>query len=63
MLLVRADDAFPFGRIRVDALRCVGCRKCLGRGPERTFLEGCPWDAIRMVATEDWEREYGELAY
>ncbi len=63
MLLVPADDAFPYGRIWVDPLRCVGCRKCIGRGPENTWLDGCPWDAIRMVPTETWEREHGELAY
>lgn len=63
MLLVPAEDAFPYDRIWVDPLRCVGCRKCVGRGPENTLLDGCPWDAIRMVPTDAWEREHGELAY
>jgi ferredoxin len=63
MLLVAAGDAYPYGRIRVDPLRCVGCRKCIGRGPLGALLDGCPWDAIRMVPTDAWEREHGELAY
>ena len=63
MILVPADDAQPYGRIWVDPLKCVGCKKCVSRGPEASLLEGCPWDAILMVPTPDWEAEYGELAY
>jgi ferredoxin len=63
MLLSRAEDAFPFGRIWVDPLKCVGCRKCLKEGPEETFRDGCPWDAIQMVPTTQWEMEHGELPY
>jgi ferredoxin len=63
MLLVSAADAYPYGRIWVDPLKCVGCRKCVSRGPEGTFLDACPWDAIAMVATEDWEVEHGQLPY
>ncbi len=63
MLLVDADDAFPFGRIWVDPLKCVGCRKCISRGPEETFLEGCPWDAILMVPTSEWEEQHGFLPF
>ncbi len=63
MLLVRAEDAFPFGRIWVDPLKCVGCRKCISRGPEETFLEGCPWDAILMVPTTEWEEQHGILPF
>ena len=63
MILVAAEDAFPYGRIWVDPLKCVGCRKCLSRGPDGTFLEGCPWDAIAMVPTTDWEAAHGSLPY
>jgi ferredoxin len=63
MRLVPAPDAFPYQRVWVDPLKCVGCKKCLRHGPEATFLEGCPWDAIEMVATADWEATHGLLAY
>lgn len=63
MILVAADDARPFGRIWVDPLKCVGCRKCMSRGPEETFLEGCPWDAILMVPTSEWEEQHGLLPF
>ena len=63
MLLVPAEDAFPFGRIWVDPLKCVGCQKCISRGPEETYLEGCPWDAIVMVPTSEWEKQHGALAF
>jgi ferredoxin len=62
MLLIRAEE-FPYQRIWVDPLKCVGCKKCITRGPENAVLDGCPWDAIRMVTTADWEAEHGELAY
>jgi ferredoxin len=63
MLLVPAPDAPPYMRIWVDPLKCVGCKKCVSRGPEDAFLDGCPWDAIRMIPTPEWEAEYGELPY
>jgi len=63
MLLVPAEDAFPFGRIWVDPLKCVGCQKCISRGPEETYLDGCPWDAIVMVSTSEWEKRHGLLAF
>jgi ferredoxin len=63
MILVPAEDAYPSVRIWVDPLRCVGCRRCLGRGPLNALLDGCPWDTIRMVPLDAWERQHGELAY
>jgi ferredoxin len=63
MLLVPAEDAFPFGRVWVDPLKCVGCKKCISRGPADTYLEGCPWDAIVMVPTTEWEKHHGLLAF
>ena len=53
----------PFGVIRVDPLLCIGCKLCTSKGPDGTFLEGCPWDAIDMVATEEWEAVHGKLPY
>jgi ferredoxin len=63
MLLVPAEDAFPFGRIWVDPLKCIGCKKCVSRGPAETYLDGCPWDAIVMVSTTEWEKQHGTLAF
>ncbi len=63
MLLMPADDAYPFGRVWVDPLKCVGCKKCVSRGPEATILDGCPWKAIEMVSTSEWEASHGELPY
>lgn len=62
MLLVPAETP-PFQRVWVDPVRCVGCKKCISRGPEGTFLDGCPWDAILMIATAEWEAEHGALPY
>jgi ferredoxin len=63
MLLVAAPDAFPYQRIWVDPLKCVGCKKCVSRGPADSFLDGCPWDAIILVPTSQWEAEHGNLPY
>src|SRR5574337_2313 len=63
MILVPAEDAFPYGRIWVDPLKCIGCKKCISGGPEGLFLDGCPWDAIVMVPTKEWEDEHGVLPY
>lgn len=63
MILVPAEDAFPYGRIWVDPLKCVGCKKCISSGPQGLFLDGCPWDAIAMVPTPEWEQEHGVLPF
>lgn len=63
LILEPAEDAVPFGRVRVDPLKCVGCRKCMKQGQLGTFLEGCPWDAIVMVRTDQWEKIHGPLPY
>ena len=62
-MILRPADVFPFARIWVDPLKCVGCRKCVRQGPGESFLDGCPWDAIVMVSTQAWEEEYGQLPY
>ena len=53
----------PFGVIRVDPLLCIGCKLCTSKGPDGAFLEGCPWDAIDMVPTEEWEAVHGQMPY
>ncbi len=62
-MILQPAEAFPFWRIWVDPLKCVGCRKCVRQGPEDSFLDGCPWDAIVMVPTREWEDENGQLPY
>ena len=63
MILVKNEDAPVFGKIWVDPLKCIGCKKCTTKGPQGTFLEGCPWDAIDMVPTAEWEARHGALPY
>jgi ferredoxin len=63
MVLRPAEDAYPFGRIWVDPSKCVGCKKCVADGPLGILVEGCPWDAIRMVPTAQWEKEHYRLPY
>jgi ferredoxin len=63
MILVPAEDAFPYGRIWVDPLKCIGCKKCISSGPQGLFLDGCPWDAIAMVPTHEWEQDHGVLPF
>ena len=63
MNLVPNPDAPIFHRIEVDALNCIGCKKCISKGPKNTYLEGCPWDAIDMVPLAEWEGKHGVLAY
>jgi ferredoxin len=55
MFWVPDEDHPPFGRIEVDKATCIGCAKCTSKGPDGTFLDGCPWDAIEMWPTEQWE--------
>src|SRR5574341_2684228 len=52
MYWVPDEDNPPFGRIEVDPQLCIGCKKCTSKGPDGSFLDGCPWDAIEMVPTE-----------
>jgi ferredoxin len=51
-------DYPPFGRIEVDKTTCIGCAKCTSKGPDGTFLDGCPWDAIEMMSIEEWETQH-----
>ena len=57
------DDQTPAGRIWVDPLQCIGCKTCISKGPDGTFLDGCPWDAIEMVPLERYEERYGVLPF
>ncbi len=56
-------DHPPFGRIRVDPLLCIGCKLCTSKGPDGTFLEGCPWDAIDLVPLAEFEARHGSMPY
>src|SRR3984885_16320935 len=42
MFWVPDEDNPPFGRIAVDPILCIGCKKCLSKGPDGCFLDGCP---------------------
>jgi ferredoxin len=59
MYWVPDEDHPPFGRINVDYQLCIGCKKCISKGPDDTFLDGCPWDAIDMVPTAEVEQTLG----
>lgn len=63
MFWVPDEDHPPFGRIQVDPLLCIGCKKCTSKGPDGAFLDGCPWDAIAMVDTTEVEKEVGVMTY
>ncbi len=63
MFWVPDEDHPPFGRIQVDPILCIGCKKCTSKGPDGSFLDGCPWDAIAMVDTTEVEKEVGVMAY
>jgi ferredoxin len=59
MYWIPDEDHPPFGRIEVDPYLCIGCKKCTSKGPDGAFLDGCPWDAIDMVAIEEVEAQTG----
>jgi ferredoxin len=61
MFWVPDEDHPPFGRIQVDPILCIGCKKCTSKGPDGCFLDGCPWDAIVMVETIEVEKEVGAM--
>jgi len=63
MFWVPDEDHPPFGRIQVDPILCIGCKKCISKGPDGCFLDGCPWDAIVMVDTTEVEKEVGVMPY
>jgi electron transport complex protein RnfB len=46
----------------IDLERCVGCEVCVHIPQKKTNpyeLTVCPWDAIEMVPTDDWEAVHG----
>ena len=61
MFWVPDEDHPPFGHIEVDPFLCIGCKKCTSKGPDGSFLDGCPWDAIDMVPTEEIEAVVGKM--
>ncbi|MGH9776123.1 MAG: 4Fe-4S ferredoxin [Candidatus Acidiferrales bacterium] len=63
MFWIPDEDHPPFGHIRVDPILCIGCKLCTSKGPDGTFLEGCPWDAIDLVPLAEFEAKYGVMPY
>jgi len=61
MYWVEDPDHPPFGHIQVDPVLCIGCKKCISKGPDGAFLDGCPWDAIEMISTPTVEEWMGEV--
>src|SRR6201988_11674 len=59
MYWVPDEDHPPFGHIEVDPVLCIGCKKCVSKGPDGAFLDGCPWDAIEMIPIEEVEAVLG----
>src|SRR2546429_7858248 len=47
MFWVPDEDHPPFGRIQIDPILCIGCKKCLSKGPDGCFHDdGVPGGAI-----------------
>jgi len=63
MFWVPDEDHPPFGRIQVDPILCIGCKKCTSKGPDGAFLDGCPWDAIVMVDIAEVEKVVGPMTF
>ena len=63
MFWVPDEDHPPFGRIQVDPVLCIGCKKCVSKGPDGCFLDGCPWDAIVMVDVAEVEKVVGAMTF
>jgi len=63
MFWVPDEDHPPFGRIQIDPILCIGCKKCLSKGPDGCFLDGCPWDAIVMVDIAEVEKVVGAMSF
>jgi ferredoxin len=57
------EDNPPFGRIQVDPILCIGCKKCVSKGPDGCFLDGCPWDAIVMLDIAEVEKVVGAMTF
>ncbi|OQX63932.1 MAG: hypothetical protein B5M56_01450 [Desulfococcus sp. 4484_241] len=52
--LVDDPDNPPFKIMTVDADRCIGCGACVTGGANGIFLSGCPWGAISLKETRDF---------
>ena len=67
MLLVPNESAPVFNRIWVDPYKCIGCKLCISKGTLRghpnMYTDGCPWDAIDMVDTPEWEKSNFALEF
>ena len=63
MFWVQDEDHPTMGVIQVDPQTCIGCKLCTSKGPDGTFLDGCPWDAIDMAPIAEVEATYGPMDY
>ncbi len=63
MYWVTDEDSSHMGVIEVDPQLCIGCKLCTSKGPDGTFLDGCPWDAITMVPIADVEAIHGKMDF
>src|SRR5258708_36740519 len=59
MFWVPDEGDFPFGRIQVEPILCIGCKKCASKGPDGGFLAGCRGDAIVMVGIAEGAHLFG----
>ncbi len=63
MFWVPDEDHPIFGVIQVDPELCIGCKLCTSKGPDGTFLDGCPWDAIDMDPIAKVEAVHGFMDF
>ncbi len=63
MILTPDRENDPLHHMWVDPLKCIGCKRCVTKGPEGILLHGCPWDAIEMLPTKTLEEEVGVFPY
>jgi len=63
MFRVYDEDNPSFGRVQIDPILCIDCKKCLSTDPDGCFLDGCRWDAIAMVDIAEVEKEVGPMTY
>jgi ferredoxin len=76
IVLMRAPDNVS-GIVGIDPDVCTGCGLCAYHGPALMLtpvgtlrpqdvnarrVAGCPWEALDMVRTTEWEKAHGPLA-
>src|SRR5438128_11128925 len=53
MFWVPHADHTPFGRIQIDPIICIDCKKYISKGPHGRFIDGCPSDAMPLLHTAE----------